>query len=271
MGLAGLVEKIDWFLERSAAKEWIGGEKVHWRLDLTKVKARQEKEGMKIMALTFDDGPNEQTMGLLDKLKEHEVKATFFLVGSLIKGREHIVERIIREGHDVGVHEWAQEGASPKVLLEDPAEYGKRFVGPRRDIGHVKDTYEEIKRVTGVTPSLGRVAGVHGTLDSYGEFQNMGLDIIHGYWKDVLFMSPSAKTSSDELKRQALKGNGNGRIRIFHIGQMLDTGNELREKDVKKEAGEYFPPEETLKMIDDYLAKSKDQRYEFVKVRDYIQ
>ena len=52
----------------------------------------------KCVALTFDDGPNEDyTEKLLDGLKERNVRATFFLMGQNIEGNEEIVKRMIEE------------------------------------------------------------------------------------------------------------------------------------------------------------------------------
>ena len=61
--------------------------------------------GQKLVALTFDDGPHpEHTGTLLDGLAERGVKATFFLVGSQLDYAPKLVERIAREGHQIGVH-----------------------------------------------------------------------------------------------------------------------------------------------------------------------
>ena len=59
----------------------------------------------KKIALTFDDGPHPRyTEELLDGLAERDVKATFFLLGQNIEGREEIIERMAREGHLIGNH-----------------------------------------------------------------------------------------------------------------------------------------------------------------------
>lgn len=59
----------------------------------------------KTVALTFDDGPNEEYTGiLLDGLRERGVKATFFLAGVCIEGNEELVRRMEEEGHLIGVH-----------------------------------------------------------------------------------------------------------------------------------------------------------------------
>ena len=47
----------------------------------------------RMIALTIDDGPSNNTPHVLDILKKHDVKATFFVIGSQIAGNEHIIQR----------------------------------------------------------------------------------------------------------------------------------------------------------------------------------
>ena len=55
--------------------------------------------------LTFDDGPHFiATPIILDILKKENVRATFFLTGKNIAGREALVQRIAEEGHSIGIH-----------------------------------------------------------------------------------------------------------------------------------------------------------------------
>lgn len=59
----------------------------------------------KMLALTFDDGPNASTTPLLlDALKERNIKATFFMVGYNIENNPELVKRIYDEGHCIGNH-----------------------------------------------------------------------------------------------------------------------------------------------------------------------
>ncbi|MCK4647363.1 polysaccharide deacetylase family protein [Candidatus Pacearchaeota archaeon] len=58
------------------------------------------------IALTFDDGPSEETEKILDLLKKYNAKATFFVWGERIKGREKIIERMIKEEHEIGNHSY---------------------------------------------------------------------------------------------------------------------------------------------------------------------
>jgi len=58
------------------------------------------------VALTFDDGPSFYTEGLLDTLKEQNVKATFFVLGTQVRIQSETVQRMFREGHQIGNHTW---------------------------------------------------------------------------------------------------------------------------------------------------------------------
>ena len=58
------------------------------------------------VALTFDDGPSFYTEGLLDTLKEHNVKATFFVLGTQVRIQSETIERMFQEGHQIGNHTW---------------------------------------------------------------------------------------------------------------------------------------------------------------------
>lgn len=58
----------------------------------------------KVIKLTFDDGPSEYTSIILDILKKHDVKATFFVIGNHIVGNEELLKRMVAEGHEIGNH-----------------------------------------------------------------------------------------------------------------------------------------------------------------------
>jgi peptidoglycan/xylan/chitin deacetylase (PgdA/CDA1 family) len=61
--------------------------------------------GSKLLALTYDDGPNDPyTLRLLEVLAKHEVKATFFLMGKYVRLRPDIVRDIQQAGHVIGNH-----------------------------------------------------------------------------------------------------------------------------------------------------------------------
>ena len=64
-------------------------------------------ETQKNVALTFDDGPNENTLLVLDLLQKHQAKATFFCIGKNIEKHPEIVQKIASEGHLVGNHSYS--------------------------------------------------------------------------------------------------------------------------------------------------------------------
>ncbi|HLV37848.1 polysaccharide deacetylase family protein [Xanthomarina sp.] len=76
------------------------------------------------VALTFDDGPNANyTPQVLDLLKRHQAKATFFCVGLQIENHPEIFNSIIKEGHTVGNHTYSHNNMfgffSTKQVIEE--------------------------------------------------------------------------------------------------------------------------------------------------------
>lgn len=61
------------------------------------------------IALTFDDGPSDETKGILKLLKKYDAKATFFIWGQRIKGRENTIDKIIKEEHEIGNHSYGHK------------------------------------------------------------------------------------------------------------------------------------------------------------------
>jgi glycosyltransferase involved in cell wall biosynthesis/peptidoglycan/xylan/chitin deacetylase (PgdA/CDA1 family) len=58
-----------------------------------------------LVSLTFDDGPHADfTPRILDILRAHDVRATFFLIGERAEREPGLVARIIDEGHELGNH-----------------------------------------------------------------------------------------------------------------------------------------------------------------------
>ena len=69
------------------------------------------------VALTFDDGPNDPyTQQLLDLLDYHQVRATFFLIGSFVRQRPDIARAIQQRGHLLGNHTMTH----PSLLWQRP-------------------------------------------------------------------------------------------------------------------------------------------------------
>lgn len=59
--------------------------------------------------LTFEDGPSENTGKILDILKRYDVKATFFVVGKEDEESKALYQRIVKEGHTLGMHSYSNK------------------------------------------------------------------------------------------------------------------------------------------------------------------
>jgi peptidoglycan/xylan/chitin deacetylase (PgdA/CDA1 family) len=58
------------------------------------------------VALTFDDGPDNQTMPMLNLLRANGVKATFCVIGTNVREHPELVQAIVRDGHTLCNHTW---------------------------------------------------------------------------------------------------------------------------------------------------------------------
>ena len=73
--------------------------------------------------LTFDDGPSIVTPTILDILKQENIKASFFVLGSRVKAMPEMTKRIYDEGHYLANHGYSHSYsaiyASPQAVLEE--------------------------------------------------------------------------------------------------------------------------------------------------------
>ncbi|PXV93540.1 peptidoglycan/xylan/chitin deacetylase (PgdA/CDA1 family) [Lachnotalea glycerini] len=106
-----------------------------------------------IVYLTFDDGPSENTSSILDILKEHNVKATFFVTGKETDEAKALYKRIVDEGHTLGMHSYSHQYSEIYNSVESFANDERKL----RDL-----LYE----VTGVIPTLYRFPGGSSNLVS---------------------------------------------------------------------------------------------------------
>jgi peptidoglycan/xylan/chitin deacetylase (PgdA/CDA1 family) len=98
----------------------------------------------KILALTFDDGPDaNETPPILDVLKQYHVRATFFAIGYKVRKYPDITRRTAAEGHEVANHtynhtllgrseDWQidQEIADTQAALQDVTGHKARLFRP---------------------------------------------------------------------------------------------------------------------------------------------
>jgi len=116
------------------------------------------------IALTYDDGPNDiVTERLLEVLAQHNVRATFFLIGRYVRQRPGIVRAVAAAGHLIGnhtlTHPWLAWQSSARIrhelatcnaILEDTLGLPIRFF--RAPHGARRPAVLRIARELGLTP-----------------------------------------------------------------------------------------------------------------------
>lgn len=190
----------------------------------------------KIVALTFDDAPDPRFTGaILDELKRHQVKATFFVVGYRAEKYPELVKRMEREGHAIGNHSY-----NHPLLTKLSAPAFERQMNKTQSI---------LKPLIGYEPRLFR--------PPYGEVNEEQLKwaVKHNYtvvnwnvdsldWKNL---------DADEVTNNILEQVGPGAIILQHAGG--GVGGDLTG---------------TVKAIPRVIETLKAQGYHFMTIPDLL-
>jgi peptidoglycan/xylan/chitin deacetylase (PgdA/CDA1 family) len=89
-----------------------------------------------LVALTIDDGPDPlETPKILDSLKRHGAQATFFLITSRIPGNEELVQRMVKESHELANH----LGYDYPSIRLDPGEFERQLVESDEELSKFAD------------------------------------------------------------------------------------------------------------------------------------
>lgn len=193
---------------------------------------RKQKE----IALTFDDGPDPRyTNELLDLLKDYNIQATFFLVAEKSLKNRDILERIIHEGHSIGLHSLSHKHA----WLSMPFETKKDF---QRSIKIFKELKVNLKFFR----------------PPWGNF-----NILTQYFakklrlKTILWSSNgrdwSSRVTSKEIAKKIIDSVQAGDVILLH-----DSG------------GAEGAPKRTLKALRKIIPKLKNDGYKFVTMDEKV-
>lgn len=127
-----------------------------------KVASKKEQaiiNNYKTAYLTFDDGPSYLTPQILDILKKYNAKATFFVVNAT-EGNKDILNRMIAEGHTIGLHSATHQYSY--IYSSDDAYF--------EDLYRVRDN---VKNLTGYMPIIIRFPG--GSSNTVSKYYNEGI------------------------------------------------------------------------------------------------
>lgn len=156
---------------------------------------------LKLVAITFDDGPNEKyTPELLDILLNFNVKATFFLIGKNVLKEPDITRRIYSEGHEIGNHSYSH----PVLPLVSRKELHKQ----------IETTDSIIKDLIGSKPMYFRPPMGLLTPTILDMIESYGLKAVVG----EVYPRDTYKPGKDKIVERVIKRVTPGSIIIMHDG-----------------------------------------------------
>ncbi|MPY63405.1 bifunctional polysaccharide deacetylase/glycosyltransferase family 2 protein [Streptomyces spongiae] len=195
----------------------------------------------KTIALTFDDGPNPTwTPEILDVLGEYDVPATFFVVGSMVSRYPGIVNDMVDQGHEIGIHTFTHVDLS--------------YQSDARVTREMTQTQLALAGAAGITTTLFRAPYSSETdaIDNYSwpVYKKLGED---GY------TSVFVDTDSDDWKKPGVKKivkwatpeDGEGASVLMH-----DAGGDRSQ---------------TVKALGTYIKEMKAKGYTFTTVSGAIE
>ncbi|MDF2854809.1 MAG: putative polysaccharide deacetylase, partial [Neobacillus sp.] len=156
----------------------------------------------KEIALTFDAGSDAIGIGILDVLKKHYIKATFFLTGSWAAKFPNYAKRIAEEGHEIGNHTYSHPDATKtntNIFNEDMIK-----------------AEEAIMKATGISPRpFFRFPYGSSTTAALKELGESGYPYsIHWSLDSIDWQQPSVEVIISRIQT----GASNGDIILMHIG-----------------------------------------------------
>ena len=191
-----------------------------------------------MLALTYDDGPNDPYTGrLMDVLERHAAKATFFLLGRFVEERPEIARALAAAGHAIGNHSWDH----PNLIFASAAE----------TIRQIARTQQAIIDATGVEPVLFRPPFGGRRPGSLRIARSLGLrpvmwNVSCYDWKPI-----SAEEIAGRAERQIRGGN----VILLHDGEFHRVGVDRSR---------------SIEATERILSRYKGEGYEFVTVPEMM-
>ena len=188
----------------------------------------------KQLALTFDDGPNDpHTQRLLDVLAQHNVHATFFLIGRYFQQRPDIVRELVSAGHIVGNHTFTHPLLTFKSAVELRSQLEECDCAMTAAIGEHSKLFRP--PFGGRRPAVLRIA------------RRMGLEPV--MW-NVTGYDWNA-SSAEQIERKVTSRVRGGNVILLHDGGHLEFGADRSY---------------TVTATDRLISRYKAEGYEFVTI-----
>ncbi|WP_342552454.1 polysaccharide deacetylase family protein [Paenibacillus sp. FSL R7-0652] len=186
-------------------------------------------------ALTFDDGPDpDYTPRLLDLLREHEVKATFFVVGEHAASHPDLIRRMHEEGHLIGIHNYIHKT--------------NWLMRPRTVRDQIERTGHIIQEITGEKTCYYRPPW--GIMNLFDFFSKKDRKII--LWS-AMFEDWKCSVGAEQLKQRMLNKLKGGEVLLLH-----DRGTTL--------GADARAPEQMLEALETVLQEARRRGLESVRV-----
>jgi polysaccharide deacetylase family sporulation protein PdaB len=190
----------------------------------------------KVIALTFDDGPDpEDTPAILDLLKQFEVKATFFVIGKKVNWYPELVKREVLEGHEIANHTYNHIYIN-KQMTEDSI---------HKEILKAEQT---ILSTTGKKPKLFRPPGGFYSENVIHVLHKSGYQLIMWSWHQD--SRDWNRPGVNKIVRSVLEKTQNGDIVLLHDYVEGKT--------------------QTIDALKQILPKLKERGYRFVTVSELL-
>jgi peptidoglycan/xylan/chitin deacetylase (PgdA/CDA1 family) len=206
----------------------------------------EAKASDKVVALSFDDGPNEPyTSEILDILDTYGIKGTFFVIGKNVELYPATARRIVSEGHVLGNHSYSHK-ANHALYADTDRE--------------LEQAEKVIFDNTGVKPRLYRPP--HGKKSPWELHDVKSMGLIEVTWTasaneahdDLIFGKPSP----EEVAKEIIDKVKPGRIILLHDGYGTNHNDQKSDRSL------------TVKVLPIIIKELRSQGYEFVTVPELI-
>ncbi len=195
--------------------------------------------GSHLLALTYDDGPNDPyTWRMMEVLERHGIKGTFFLIGRFVRQKPDIARALVEAGHAIGSHSWDH----PNLIFISKAAVHRQL----------EQTQKAVFDATGVEPKLFRPPFGRRRPGSLGAVRAYGLEPI--MWSVTCYdwKAKSAASIVGHARRQIRGGD----VILLHDGGYRCMGTDRSR---------------SVAASDQILTIYRQQGYEFVTIPQMIE